>query len=176
MAATVPESIVGFLLVFVLPGFATYAGLFPERLARGRDPLARGVEIAAASLVTSVSLTIVVGFGLLSLAPDGFQAAWGNPQLEEVLGAISVSGFAVAAVRWRSSRRAPTAVEEEPEDDPFQALVELDRLHREERRLRHRARTLGSDAPERADVDAQLAEVQRTIDQRIRDREAALAR
>src|SRR5271156_4009889 len=97
------EALAGLLLVFVLPGLAVARALFPEWRFRGAEGLPHLVETAALTIVLSVALTILVGFGLLN-TPAGFSASWSDPVLEIILAGITVAGFVVAGYRGAFSR------------------------------------------------------------------------
>ncbi len=110
--------------------------------------LLRIVETAAMSLVLSVALTILVGFGLLS-SPGGFSASWSDLVLETILVALAIAGFAVAAVRGAFTRVPPVGRPLEPlsgEEGGAEALERAEGLAREERRLRHALRVAPDEA------------------------------
>jgi hypothetical protein len=142
------EALLGILLVFVLPGLGAARALFPEWRFRGPDGLVRVIETAALALVLSVSLTILVGFGLLNTT-GGFSASWSDPALEAILAAITVAGFALAVLRGAFSRVAPAPRPLEPlggEGGGPESLRQAEDLLREERRLRHALRVSGDAA------------------------------
>ncbi|HZY70823.1 MAG TPA: DUF1616 domain-containing protein [Thermoplasmata archaeon] len=144
MSVLWPFAVLGGLLVFVLPGYALTRALFPEWRVRGEGGWVRGVEIASLSLIGSVSMTVLVGFGLLNVSPSGFQASWSEPTLEIVLAAVTVAGLVVAAARGAFSKVPPGGPDSEP--DPgfgggWEVIRQLDRLAREERSLRRSLRT-----------------------------------
>jgi len=86
---SVVEGVAGGLLLFFVPGYALTKAVFPEWRVRGRNAGRRLVEVVTLSFVTSIGLTVVVGFGLLDLAPGGFSAAWSDPLLEAALAAVA---------------------------------------------------------------------------------------
>jgi hypothetical protein len=148
MTVSPAEAVLGILLVFVLPGLAVSRAMFPEWRFRGPDGLIRSVETASLSLVLSVALTILVGFGLLS-SSGGFSATWTDPLLEAALAGITALGFAVAWLRGAFARVPPTARPLEPlggEDGGADALRRAEELLREERRLRHALRVSHDEA------------------------------
>jgi Protein of unknown function (DUF1616) len=154
------EALAGLLLVFVLPGFALSRALFPEWRFRGPDGLLRVVETASLTLVLSVALTILVGFGLLN-TPGGFSASWSDPVLEAILAAIAALGFVAAWLRGAFARIAPTSRPLEPlggEEGGAPALQRAEELLREERRLRHALR-VAPDAASTARIQHDLGRV-----------------
>ncbi|MCI4331145.1 MAG: DUF1616 domain-containing protein [Thermoplasmata archaeon] len=147
MSVSLVEAFAGLLLVFVLPGFSVSRALFPEWRFRGEEGLTRIVETATLSLVLSVALTILLGFGLLN-SPVGFSAAWGDPTLEVGLAAITAIALVAAGARGAFSSTPPTAPPLEPlsgEDGGAEALGRAEDLSREERRLRHALRVAPDD-------------------------------
>src|SRR5690349_781148 len=110
------QSVLGFLLVFFVPGFLVTKATFPEWRARGSDRLLRLIEYFSLGLVLSVALTILVGFGLLNLSPSRFQANWSDPVLEAILAGISVVAFGVGVLRraWSPDPPAGPVLEEAP--------------------------------------------------------------
>ena len=177
--ANAVEVPVGFLLVFFLPGYAVTKALFPEWRVRGPEKYLRLIEFATLGFVLSVVLTILAGYLLLVGAPGGFQAYWSAPVLEAVLGALTVVGVAVAAARGAFSREppAPRAVPPEAggEEGAWELTRELDRLAREERRLRRSLRGGVSDPDEAARMRRRLAEVEAHVEELGRRREAEYA-
>ena len=179
----------GILLLFLAPGFLLLEALFPgRRWFAAFHPVA----LPLLSVVASVGVLVVVGSVL------GFTGAfWGNktgpPILELTLGALCVALFAVAW--WRGAfpllgRRAEASgwVERgEPEEVTLlrDLRLEEERLRREVRRIRKRARTsrdagvrsaLGEAADdlerERAAVEARAADVERRAGDRRYGQEA----
>lgn len=173
------ESIAVGLLVFWLPGYAVSRATFPEwRVLRPWDPI-RLLETIAFSFVLSVGLTVLVGFGLLTASPTGFQAYWTDPVLEAVLAAVTAGAGLVAWWRGAFSRSPPpVAAPSEPESpsDAWALMVELDRLQREERRLEHRRRRLPAQSPEGEQVEAELVRLREARTDLERHREAEYAR
>ncbi|MCI4369300.1 MAG: DUF1616 domain-containing protein [Thermoplasmata archaeon] len=175
MGANPVEVVVGLLLVFALPGFALTRALFPEWRLRGPDALERIVETATLSLVTSVALTVLVGFALLNGPGGGFQASWSQPVLEGVLAGIAAVGFAIALVRGGFSKTAPSGPA--PEASPgvegaWELLRRLEGLYRQERRLRHEIRGIPAGSPRAAELSQQLEQVRSESDRLKRAREA----
>jgi len=174
--ANFPEVVVGFLLVFFVPGYALVRATFPEWRLRGPSAGLRLVETFTLSLVLSVTLTVLVGYGLLVGATGGFQAYWTDPLLEAALAAIAAVGFAGAWYRGAFSSAPPSASSEPAgEEGAWELTRELDRIAREERRLTHQLRVRGTDPKEgarlRADLDRLAAE--REALQRRREAEYA---
>ncbi len=173
-----PEVAVGFLLIFFVPGYAVTKATFPEWRVRGADGLLRLLEIVTLSFVTSVVLTVVVGYALLAAAPGGFQAYWTDPLLEAVLAAIAAVGFVVALLRGGFARAAPPPRPSEApygETGAWEVSRELDRLAREERRIRHELRVRGNDAAEASRLREELARVEEERTELQRQREAEYA-
>jgi hypothetical protein len=172
------EVVVGFLLVFFVPGYALTKATFPEWRVRGPDGLLRLVELVTLGFVLSVVLTVLVGYGLLAVSPAGFQAYWSDPVLEAILAAIAIAGFAVAGFRGGFAREPPAA---RPPDDAFgergawELSRELDRLAREERRLQHELRVNGSDPAEARRLHGELDRVGAERAELQRRREAEYA-
>jgi hypothetical protein len=156
------EAVAGLALVFFLPGFGLARATFPEWRFRGPGGTVHLLETLSLSLVTSVGLTIVVGFGLLN-TPGGFGGTWSDPTLFVVLGAVTAVGLVAAALRGAFSRTPPTGPRVGSEQGPeaaFEAIRELDRLKAEERRLRHRLRVAGRDGAESGRYRQDLERVQ----------------
>lgn len=155
MSVAWPYALLGGLLVFVLPGYSLTKALFPEWRVRGGGGWVRGVEIAALSLVGSVSITVLAGFGLLDVSPSGFQASWSNPTLEIILAAVTVAALGVAIVRGAFARVPPAGPTLEPEPGVgggWAVVRQLDGLAREERSLRRSLRQ----APPGSEEEARL--------------------
>ena len=156
------ESVAGLALVFFLPGFALARATFPEWRFRGPSGTVHLLETLTLSLVGSVVLTILLGFALLNSAV-GFQATWSDPVLFVALAALAAVGLVVAVLRGAFARVPPSGPVLEPEggtEGAFEDIREVDRLRAEERRLRHRARTLARDDPERERLDREIARVE----------------
>ena len=172
------ESIAGGLLLFVLPGLATARALFPEWRFRGPDGLRRALETVTLAFVLSVALTVLVGSLLLGVAPGGFAASWSDPILEAALAAVTVVAVLAGALRGAYSRSPPARSLPAPEPGGAGAWElgrELDRLHREDRRLVHRLRGLTAEDPQVADIERQRAELARRIEGLERRREEEYA-
>lgn len=169
MATEPAEILLGLLLVFFLPGFGAVAATFPEWRYRGRGGWERGLTALTLSVVLSVSLTVLVGYGLLALSPSGFAASWTDPTLETVLALIAALGLGVGAVRGAFS--GTPAVRPEPQEpDPFELTRELDRLQRECRKIRR-----GRPAPDAPDAPGLRAQLE-ALESEIRRIEAELER
>lgn len=173
------ETAVGVLLIFFLPGYALTRAVFPEWRIRG-DPDAglRAVETATLSFVLSVALTVLLGYGLLVIAPGGFQAYWSSPVLEALLGAVTAGGLIVAYYRGAFSRTPPPAAvspADAEETDTWELLSRLDQLGREERRLAHAIRR-APDASTLTQLNAELARVRSERQDLETRREALYAR
>ncbi|MGA7861025.1 MAG: DUF1616 domain-containing protein [Thermoplasmata archaeon] len=179
MTASPPEILVGLLLVFALPGYAITKATFPEWRLRGPDALLRSVEIGTLSLVLSVTVTILVGFVLGNLPGSFFQAGWSDPLLETILAAISGVGLAVAVLRGGFSKTPPARPAPEPspdEEDPMALLRALEESQRRARRLQHALRQLKADDPDRARLEAELADTHRRSQELRANQEAEYAR
>jgi hypothetical protein len=155
------EAVVGLALLFFLPGFAVARATFPEWRFRGPTGTVHVIETLTLSLVTSVALTIVVGFALLN-SPLGFGATWSDPSVLGALAGLTGVGLVVAAARGAFSATPPPGPVLRPDggnEGAFEAIRELEGLVANERRLRHRLRVLPRDDPERPRVDQELADV-----------------
>jgi hypothetical protein len=178
MSGSPVETVVGLLLVFVLPGFAIGRATFPEWRFRGPDALLKVVETAALSLALSVGVTVLLGFGLLNLPGTGFAATWSNPQLEILLAAMTAIALAVAWVRGAFRSEPPAAPALEPlggEDNAWETLRQVEALSREQRRLRHSLRH----SPDPREAERLRSEIDRVggeIDLLRAGREAEYAR
>jgi uncharacterized membrane protein len=157
----VAEGVVGGLLLFFVPGYAVTKSLFPEWRVRGSDGTRRLLEVVTLSFVVSIGLTVVVGYGILNLAPGGFAAAWSDPVLEAVLAAVAAMAFAAAFVRGSFARTPPSAMrpEEAGEEGAWEVSRELERLGRDERRLEHALRVASRDAADKTRLTAELETV-----------------
>ncbi|HTT45277.1 MAG TPA: DUF1616 domain-containing protein [Thermoplasmata archaeon] len=156
------EGFLGGLLLFFVPGYFVTKAVFPEWRVRGREAARRLVEVVTLSFVTSIGLTVIVGYGLLSLAPGGFAAAWSDPVLESCLAVVALVAAVVAVARGAFARVPPTAPAPGStgvEEGAWELSRELERLGRDERRLEHELRVHGSDASERTKISAELESV-----------------
>jgi Protein of unknown function (DUF1616) len=161
---------VGFLLVFLLPGYAVTKAVFPEWRVRGPAAGLRAVEIGTLSLVLSVGLTVVVGFALLDLPGPGFAAYWTDPVLEVTLGAIAFVALIVGALRGAYRHEPPDGPTPEPSpgsENGWELVRRLDSIERTRRRLEHQLRVLG-DSDRRA--QEWRDEIQRLVDEAARIR------
>jgi hypothetical protein len=159
---SVAQGIVGALLLFFVPGYAVTRALFPEWRVRGAQGTRRLLEEVTLSFVTSVGLTVVVGYGILDLAPGGFSAAWSDPLLEAVLAATAVVAFAVALLRGAFARVPPAAAPAgggADEQGAWELSRELERLGRDERRLEHELRGASHDPSDSARLTKELETV-----------------
>jgi uncharacterized protein DUF1616 len=171
------EAVAGGLLLFFVPGFFTTRALFPEWRFRGSAALRRLVESLTLSFVLSVTLTVLVGYLLLAVAPGGFQAYWSDPVLEAVLAGVAVAAFGAGVLRGAYSREVPArrAAEVDPGgSDAWDLTRELDRLRREERRLNHALRASPDGAEER-EIRERLTKVEADTEALRRRREAEYA-
>jgi hypothetical protein len=172
------EAIAGGLLVFFVPGFFLTRALFPEWRLHGPAGLRRLIETLTLSFVLSVTLTVLVGYLLLTAAPGGFQAYWTDPVLEATLSGVAVTAFAAGVLRSAYAREAPEA-RPRAEPDPggsgaWELTRELDRLGREERRLRHALR-VSPGGPDEREIRERLEEVRSATEELRRHREAEYA-
>lgn len=171
------EALVGGLLLFFVPGYAVTKALFPEWRLRGPEGPRRALETVTLSFVTSIGLTVVVGFGILDLAPGGFSAAWSDPLLETTLAAVAAVALVVSIVRGAWSREPPraraTAVS--GEEGAWELSRELERLARDERRLEHALRVVPSQSTDAARISAELASVRAERDALRKRREEEYA-
>ena len=173
--ATAGEGVAGALLLFFVPGYAVAKALFPEWRVRGPGGNRRLLEIVTLSFVTSIGLTVVVGYGLLDLAPGGFSAAWSDPVLEVSLAAVALVAFLAAVARGGFSRTPPTPrpePEETGEEGAWELSRELERLGREERRLDHALRVSSGDETVTSRLRAELDGVKAEREALRRKREA----
>jgi len=167
-------AVVGGLLLFFLPGYALTRSLFPEWRLRGPDGPRHALETVTLAFVTSVGLTVLVGFGILDLAPGGFSAAWSDPLLEGCLAAVAAVAFVVALLRGAWSRvPLPERVPSPPngEEGAWEISRELERLDGEERRLRHALRVAPASSSESARFAAELELVRTEREELRRKRE-----
>lgn len=161
-AFAVAEGVAGGLLLFFVPGYFVTKAVFAEWRIRGGEAVRRLVEVVTLSFVTSIVLAVVVGYGLLSLAPGGFAAAWSDPVLEAVLAGVALVAFAAGVARGAFSRTPPPAPRKdgsEGEEGAWELSRELERLGRDERRLEHALRASGSDDAHRSEITAELESV-----------------
>ncbi len=165
------EAIAGGALLLALPGLAWTRALFPEWRIRGAWAITRAVETATTAFLISLSLTILVGFGLTFGSNGGFPATWTDPLLETILAAIALVGLAVAWARGGFARDPPPAPPLEPAPGSGATaplLEELALVRRDGRRIEHRLRRRGLPERERDRLGREL--------EALRSREAALRR
>lgn len=172
------EIVLGFLLVFFLPGYGVTKAVFPEWRVRGVGALRRLVEILTLSFVLSIVLTVLVGYVELTVAPGGFRAYWTDPVLEVSLLAVTGVAFALALARGAFRREPPTRVAPPApggDEGAFELTRELDRLGREGRRIRHALRVAASTPSEKDRLETRLREVENERTELERRREAEYA-
>jgi hypothetical protein len=171
------EFIAGLLLLFFVPGYAVTKATFPEWRVRGRVAVLRLLEIATLAFVTSVGLAVLVGYLLLVGGPTGFQAYWSDPQLEIGLGVIALGGFLVGWFRgaYRREAPAPPVPEAPSEPDAWELVAALDRLRRDERRVRHDLRRAAAGSPEAARLEHELDRIRAESSELSARREAEYA-
>ncbi|MCI4353111.1 MAG: DUF1616 domain-containing protein [Thermoplasmata archaeon] len=175
MAASAPEVVLGLLLLFGLPGWGVTKAVFPEWRLRGPEALLRTVEVGTLSLVLSVALTVLVGFGLGALPGNLFQTGWSDPLLEIILAAIAGIALAIAALRGGFRREAPHGPAPEPspgEEAPFALVEKLESNRREFRRVRHALRQLSPGDPVRSELEKRVAILDDEF-RRVRERREA---
>jgi len=175
MTSSLPEVILGLLLLFGLPGWGVTKAVFPEWRLRGPDVLLRTVEVGTLSLVLSVALTVLVGFGLGALPGNLFQVGWSDPVLESILAAITAIALAIAVLRGSFSRQAPSgpALEASPgELAPFSLVEQLESNRRELRRVRHALRQLSPGDPARHELESRAAALEDEF-RKVRERREA---
>ncbi len=174
--ATSLEVVAGILLVFFAPGYFVTKATFPEWRVRGDEALVRAIEIGTLSFVLSVTLTVLVGYGLLAGGPQGFQASWTDPVLEAILFAIAILAFGVGVARgaYRTIPPVRTAPGLPGEARPFELGQELTRLDREEIRLRRELdRSDTSEEQEKLESELDAVRARRAELQRRREAEYA---
>jgi hypothetical protein len=169
------EAVVGGLLLFFVPGYAVTKALFPEWRVRGPEGARRLLETMTLSFVASIGLTVLVGFGILDLAPGGFSAAWSDPILEGALALVAGVAFIASVVRGAWSREPPRAPTPSPEEGAWELSRELERLGRDERRLQHALRVARGSTAEEARLSAELESVKAERDALRRKREEEYA-
>jgi hypothetical protein len=159
------EAAVGLLLLFFLPGFALTRALYPERRVLRPLSLLRLVEQLTLGIVLSVAVSILVGFAWLG-TPGGVQASWSDPLVEVTLAGIAAAAFVLAFARGSFARLPPPGPALEAQgglSDPTTLLHELEGLHREERRIRHRLRVAGGAAPATGEDAQELERIRQEI-------------
>ncbi len=159
-----PEAIVGGALLFFVPGYAVTRATFPRLRIRGPEGLRGALETVTLSFTLSVVLTVLVGFGLLRFSPGGFSAAWSDPLLEACLAAIAAVAFVVGLVEGSYASVPPTPAPLEPGTEGVWELTrELDRLGREERRLRRDLARSRTDPTATGELERRLEEVRTEV-------------
>lgn len=173
-------ALVALLLVFVLPGFGLARALWPEWRLRGERGLETIVTLAAASLVLSVGISILVGF-VLGNAPGGwFQASPSSPVLEAILTGLTGAFLLVALLRGAFSHTvpAPPKLASPPlagEQDLAEVWQEFEEMARQESELRRRLKAeRGQGSPEAAATQRDLETLMARRRERETQREAEL--
>ncbi|HEV2450057.1 MAG TPA: DUF1616 domain-containing protein [Thermoplasmata archaeon] len=158
MGAELAEYWLGGALLFALPGYAWSRALFPEWRLRGRRALDTAVRLGTLSFVWSLAILVVVGSSLSEIPSLGFSAAWSDPRLELLLAGLTLIGFAVAALRGAFS--APGAEAPRPDAretaSPLPLLRQLDRIARDENRVRRGLRRSPAGSEGRARLEEEL--------------------
>ncbi|HEV2317401.1 MAG TPA: hypothetical protein VGV89_07505 [Thermoplasmata archaeon] len=138
------EAIAAGALFFALPGLAIVRAVFPEWRIAGALAITRAIETATLGFLLSLTLTILVGFGLTFGSTGTFPAGWSDPLLESILAAVTALAATVAFLRGGFAAEPPAAPPLEPApgaDSPESTLRELARLRVEarsvQRQLRH---------------------------------------
>lgn len=168
----------GGALLLALPGLAWTRAVFPEWRFRGPLAITRAIETATLAFLVSVSLTILVGFGLTFGADTSFPATWSDPILETILAALTVVGSAVAVARGGFARIAPSGPPLEPApgaDSPSRILGEIARIRRDGRRIEHLMRRRNLPGPERERLRVELDDLRARESELRRIREAEFA-
>ncbi|MGA8664351.1 MAG: DUF1616 domain-containing protein [Thermoplasmata archaeon] len=162
MSVNPAEVVAGLLLLFFVPGYAMTKAIFPEWRVRGPTATLRLLEITTLSFVTSLVLAVLVGYFLLVAGPNGFQAYWSDPILEAVLAGIAAIAFGLGWYRGAYRRTPPTSLPPEPGEErgTWETVEELDRLRREERRVRHELRRAGTGSTDSARLRSELERIQ----------------
>jgi len=172
--AGVLEAIAGGALLFFVPGYAVAKATFPERRVAGPDRLAWGLELVALAFVLSVTLTVVVGYLLLTGVPGGFAATWHDPLLEAVLAAVALAAFAVGLFEGAYAR-APAGGHSVPagpgEEGAWELSRELERLQRRRAAVRTQLGRASTPAA-RAELERELATIDADWEALRRRREA----
>lgn len=169
------EGVVGGLLLFFVPGYAVTKALFPEWRVRGPEGARRLLETVTLSFVASIGLTVVIGFGILDLAPGGFSAAWSDPLLEGVLALVTAVAFVASLFRGSWSREPPRTPAPRTEEGAWELSRELERLGRDERRIEHALRAARGSTAERARLSAELESLRAEREALRRQREEEYA-
>jgi len=169
------EAVVGGLLLFFIPGYAVTKATFPEWRIRGPEGARRLLETVTLSFVVSIGLTVIVGFGILDLAPGGLSATWTDPLLEGALALVAAVAFAASVFRQAWSREPPRAAAAPREEGAWELSRELERLGRDERRLQHALRVSGGSAADEARLSAELESVRAERDALRKRREEEYA-
>jgi hypothetical protein len=162
MSANDAEVVAGLLLLFFVPGYTVTKATFPEWRIRGPVATLRLLEVTTLSFVMSIVLTVILGYFLLVAGPTGFQAYWSNPELEALLAGVAAVGFIAGWFRGAYRRDPPRAPSPESADDTgaWELVEELDRLRREERRVRHDLRVARAESPEAVRLRQELDRIQ----------------
>jgi hypothetical protein len=177
MSVSPAETLLGLLLVFLLPGFGLTRAFFPERRVFRPLSLRTLVEQLTSSLVLSLVVTVLVGFAWLGTSV-GVQATWSDPLVEASLAVVAVVALAVAALRGSFARVPPEGPPLEPEaghEGALDIVRDLDRMAHEERRLAHQLRAAGERTKEGQAIRAELERVRAESEAVRRRREAEYA-
>jgi hypothetical protein len=169
-------TILGLLLLYLLPGLGLSAAVFPERFRPAPERRRALLEVAVLSVVMSLSVTVLFGEALQA-SSLGFSATWSDPTLELLDGAVAVAGLAIGGMRGAFSA-APEAVGS-PENPvavaPWPALRRLEQLAREERTLTRSLRDASLSAPDRKDLERRRGAVTAERAELLAQREGDLA-
>ena len=174
MSANAGEIAAGVLLLFFLPGYTWTKAVFPEWRIRGAVATLRLLEVVTLSFVSSIAWTVLVGYGLLTLSPAGFQAYWTDPALEVGLAIVAGVGFGLGYFRGAYAREPPSPPSAEPMDESttWDLMQELEELRRRERRVRHELRRAPSGSPEALRLTGELEQLRADVDALASRREA----
>jgi hypothetical protein len=169
------EPIAAGALFFALPGLALTRALFPEWRIAGPLALTRAIETATLGILLSLTLTILVGFGLTFGPTQSFPAGWTNPLLETILAAIAGLALVVAVLRGGFSRTPPPAPALEPApgaDSPEAVFRELARLRHEASGVRRELRRRGQRPEDVAELRSRLQAIDAEVE-RLQERRSA---
>lgn len=94
---SVLQAVMGFLLIFFLPGFTLVKALFPKK--EDLDPEFGGLYQVVLGMGMSVVITIVVGILLGSLPLQNGKGQFTAPNIILLLSVITITLFAVGTYR-----------------------------------------------------------------------------